>query len=100
MNKKLLNLLFEESLHPVTGIRNNMKNSYMTSRDKILLRKRSVIETINDQFVNKTQVEHSRHRSFGNFITNLVATLITYSFQEKKPSIKFKVQNITQLAMF
>jgi hypothetical protein len=100
MNKKLLNLLFEESLHPVTGIRNNMKNFYMTKRDKILLRKRSVIETINDQFVNKTQVEHSRHRSFGNFITNLVATLITYSYQEKKPSIKFQVQNITQLAMF
>ena len=45
----------------------------MTMKDKIFLRKRSVIETINDQFKNIAQVEHSRYRSFGNFITNLVA---------------------------
>ena len=100
ISKELFNLLFEESLHLVTGIRNNMKNSLMTMRDKILLRKRSVIETINDQLKNIAQAEHSRHRSFGNFITNLVASLIAYSFQEKKPSIKFEVQNTTQLAMF
>ena len=96
ISKELFNLLFEESLH----LRNNMKNSLMTMRDKILLRKRSVIETINDQLKNIAQAEHSRHRSFGNFITNLVASLIAYSFQEKKPSIKFEVQNTTQLAMF
>jgi hypothetical protein len=100
ISKALFNLLFEESLHLVTGIRNNMKNSLMTMRDKILLRKRSVIETINDQLKNIAQAEHSRHRSFGNFITNLVASLIAYSFQEKKPSIKFEVQNTTQLALF
>src|SRR5690606_34484703 len=51
--------------------------------DKILLRKRSVIETINDQIKNISQAEHSRHRSFGNFLTNLLASLIAYSLQEK-----------------
>jgi hypothetical protein len=100
ISKELFNLLFEESLHLVTGIRNNMKNSLMTMRDKILLRKRSVIETINDQLKNIAQAEHSQHRSFGNFISNLVASLIAYSFQEKKPIIKFEVQNTSQLAMF
>jgi hypothetical protein len=77
-----------------------MKNSLMTIRDKILLRKRSVIETINDQLKNIGQVEHSRHRSFGNFVTNLVAGLIAYSFQDKKPSIKFETEKSNQLALF
>jgi len=77
-----------------------MKNSLMTMKDKIFLRKRSVIETINDQLKNIAQVEHSRHRSFGNFITNLVAGLIAYSFQEKKPSIKFETENSNQLSLF
>jgi len=43
--------------------------------------------------------EHSRHRSFGNFITNLVASLIAYSFQEKKPGIKFESENTSQLTL-
>ena len=100
VSKELTALLFDQGLHLVTGIRNNMKNILMTMRDKILLRKRSVIETINDQLKNICQAEHSRHRSFGNFITNLVASLIAYSFQEKKPSIKFETQNTNQLALF
>ena len=77
-----------------------MKNVLMTMRDKILLRKRSVIETINDQLKNICQAEHSRHRSFGNFITNLVASLIAYSFQDKKPAIKFETQKTNQVALF
>ncbi len=100
ISKQLSALLFDQGLHLVTGIRNNMKNVIMTMRDKILLRKRSVIETINDQLKNIVQAEHSRHRSFGNFITNLVASLIAYSFQEKKPSIKFETENTAQLALF
>lgn len=100
ISKELTALLFDQGLHLVTGIRNNMKNVLMTLKDKILLRKRSVIETINDQLKNIAQAEHSRHRSFGNFITNLVASLIAYSFQEKKPNIKFKTENTTQLALF
>jgi hypothetical protein len=100
ISKQLSALLFDQGLHLITGIRNNMKNVIMTMRDKILLRKRSVIETINDQLKNIAQAEHSRHRSFGNFITNLVASLIAYSFQEKKPRIKFETNNTTQLALF
>jgi hypothetical protein len=100
MSKQLSALLFDQGLHLITSIRNNMKNVLMSMRDKILLRKRSVIETINDQLKNISQAEHSRHRSFGNFITNLIASLIAYSFQEKKPSIKFETENTIQLALF
>jgi len=77
-----------------------MKNVMMSMRDKVLLRKRSVIETIKNQLKHIAQAVHSRHRSFGNFITNLVASFIAYSFQEKKPSIKFETENTTQLALF
>ena len=83
ISKEITEMLFDDGLHLVTGIKNNMKNVLMTMRNKILLRKRSVIETINDQLKNIAQAELSRHRSFGNFITNLVASLIAYSFQEK-----------------
>lgn len=102
ISKDLAAMLFGDGLHLVTGIRNNMKNVLMTLRDKILLRKRSVIETINDQLKNICDAEHSRHRSFGNFITNLVSSLIAYSFQEKKPSIKFDREENQkgQLALF
>lgn len=81
-------MLFDQGLHLITGIRSNMKNVLMTMRDKVLLRKRSVIETINDQLKNIGQVERSRHRNFTNFITDLVAGLIAYSFQETKSSIR------------
>ena len=72
----------------------------MELKDKILLRKRSVIETINDELKNICEVEHSRHRSFNNFITNLIAGLIAYSFFDKKPAIKYQTENTNQLAVF
>ncbi|WP_298956582.1 transposase, partial [uncultured Nonlabens sp.] len=72
-------------LHLITHIKNNMKNSLMTMSDKILLRKRSVIETVNDELKNICQIEHSKHRSFTNFLSNIVAGLIAYSFLPKKP---------------
>jgi hypothetical protein len=77
-----------------------MKNTLMELKDKILLRKRSVIETVNDELKNICQVEHSRHRSFENFITNLISGLIAYSFFPKKPAIKFDEVKTNQLAIF
>ena len=58
--------------------------------NKIMLRKRSVIETVNDELKNICQVEHSRHRSFVGLIVNLMAGLVAYSFFPKKPSIKYE----------
>ena len=100
ISEKLTNILFVNDTHLITSIRNNMKNSLMTMNDKITLRKRSVIETVNDELKNICQVEHSRHRSFANFIANLVAGLIAYSFLPKKPSIKYQTTISNQLAAF
>jgi hypothetical protein len=100
ISSKLTNMLFIDGLHLITSIRNNMKNSLMELKDKILLRKRSVIETVNDELKNMCQIEHSRHRSFANFITNLISGLIAYSFFPKKPAIKYEPVNSSQIALF
>lgn len=84
--------LFEELLltfnvELVTGIRSNMQNALMPVMDKLLLRKRAIIETIIDQLKNISQIEHSRHRSPINFLVNLICGLIAYCHQPKKPSL-------------
>ncbi len=81
--------LFVDGITLITGIRNNMKNILMEMNDKILLRKRSVIETVNDELKNICQMEHLRHRSFDNFISNTLAAIATYCFFPKKPTIRF-----------
>ena len=100
VSKKLTEILFIDGLHLITHIRNNMKNVLMEMKDKILLRKRSVIETVNDELKNICSIEHSRHRSVNNFISNTISALIAYSFFPKKPSIKYEEVNSSQLALF
>ncbi|BAQ60071.1 mobile element protein [Geminocystis sp. NIES-3708] len=68
----------------------NMKNKLMRLHDKLLSRKRSIVETINDQLKNISQIEHSRHRSPINFCVNLLCGLIAYSHQAKKPSLRLE----------
>ena len=100
VSQKLTEILFVDGLHLITHIRNNMKNVLLEMKDKILLRKRSIIETSNDELKNICSIEHSRHRSFENFITNLIAGLIAYCFFPKKPSIKYETIQTNQLALF
>jgi hypothetical protein len=90
ISKNLFEMLFRNGIQLVTGIKNNMKNRLMPLFDRILLRKRSVIETINDELKNICDIELSRHRSVNNFIMNLIAALGAYCFFEKKPAIKIR----------
>ena len=69
-----------------TPVRKNMQNRLVVLEDKLLTRKRFVIGTIVDQLKNISQIEYTRHRSPTNFIVNLIASLIAYSWQPKKPS--------------
>ncbi|MFZ9739019.1 MAG: transposase, partial [Prochlorotrichaceae cyanobacterium] len=64
---------------------------------KILLRKRSIIETVNDQLKNLCQIEHSRHRSPFNFLVNLVSGLIAYSYHPDKPSLDIPNEELKAL---
>ena len=79
--------LFFDGVQLITKIRSNMKNKLMSVYDKIMLRKRSVIECVMDSLKNICQAEHSRHRSIHGFIINVFAAIGAYHFLPKKPSI-------------
>jgi len=72
----------------VTKLKSNSKNHLpMSLTDRILIRKRAIVETVIDQLKNISQIEHSRHRSVANFMVNLLCGLIAYAHQPKKPSL-------------
>ena len=91
ISQPLFDLLFDDGVQLVTKIRKNMENKLMPIFDKLMLRKRAIIETIYDQLKNISQVEHTRHRSGFNFLVNIVSALIAYTYQEKKPSLNIRL---------
>jgi Transposase DDE domain len=100
ISHSLFERLFIDGIHLVTKLRKNMKNTLMHMSDKIMLRKRALIESVNDELKNICQIEHSRHRSLENFLNNLMSGLIAYSFLPKKPSINIfqTIENTLVLA--
>jgi len=101
ISSSLFEMLFNNGVHLVTGIKSNMKNRLMSFYDRIMLRKRSIIETINDELKNICEVEHTRHRALHNFIMNLISALTAYCFFDKKPAIQFDIKpSYGQLALF
>ena len=87
ISRNLLLHLLARGLKLVTGIKQNMKNILMNLNEKILLRKRSLVETVFDYLKNKMMLEHSRHRSFLNMLVHIVSTLIVYQIKPTKPSL-------------
>jgi transposase len=88
ISQPLFELLLETfGIRLVTKLRSNMKNRLMPLSEHLLLRKRSIIETIIDQLKNISQIEHSRHRNPINFLVNVLCGVIAYCHQPKKPSL-------------
>lgn len=87
LSDELRRILGEENIQLITKLKKNMKNKLMPLFDRLLLRKRAVIESVIDQLKNISQIEHTRHRSAWNFYGNIVAGLIAYTFQPTKPSL-------------
>jgi hypothetical protein len=87
ISKDLFERLYEQGIQLITRLKKNMKNILMDLEDKIMLRKRAVIESVNDFLKNICQVEHTRHRSVVNFLVNLLSAISAYSFLPSKPSI-------------
>ncbi len=92
ISQALTALLQGQDLQLVTKLKKNMKNKFLSLADKLLLRKRALVETVNDQLKNISQVEHTRHRSLWNFLGNVAAGLIAYTWREKKPSLNIRVK--------
>ena len=100
ISKNLFQRLFVDGIQLITKLKNNMKGALMSVSDKLLLRKRAIIETVNDELKNIAQVEHSRHRCFDNFIVNLLGAIAAYCMFPKKPCTNVQRTLDTQLSLF
>ena len=99
LSKDLLAWLGQQGIELLTPIRKNMKPRLLRLNDKLLLRKRVLIETINDQLKNISQIDHSRHRSPANFLVNVLAGLLAYCHQPKKPSLQVTPEALALLGL-
>lgn len=98
ISNRLKLLLGEQNLELITKAKKNQKNvAPLAAEDKFLLRKRAIIESVIDQLKNISQIEHTRHRSFWNFMVNLVSGLIAYSWRKKKPMLNYDVKELMLL---
>ena len=100
INKAPSDLLFGDGIQLITAVRRNMKQKALSNEEKLLLRKRSVIETVSNELKNICHVEHTMHRSVEGFILNIMSDIATYSFFPK-PSIKKDIEesNPTLIAL-
>lgn len=83
ISKALTASLAEQGIEWITSLKKNMKTVARDTFDALILRKRSIIETINDQLKNISHVEHTRHRSLTNYMINIITGLVAYSCQDK-----------------
>ena len=97
VSQPLFEALYDEGVQLVTKLKRKMKNRLLPLLDKIMLRKRAIVESVMDQLKNISQIEHSRHRSVANCLVNLVAGLIAYTWREKKPSLNIRLKEQLQL---
>ncbi len=97
ISQELFEKLYEQGLKLITRHKKNMKQKLVKLIDKILLRKRSLIETVNDQLKNISQIEHLLYRSVWNFMVNLFAGLIAYTYLPQKPSLDLEPKGLPAL---
>ncbi len=91
IGKDLFAKLWKRGLHLITGIRKNMKNFLLPWLDKILLRRRFIIETVFDTLKSSMGLEHTRHRSPANAIVHILSCLVAYALKNSKPAVRMTV---------
>jgi hypothetical protein len=94
ISREAFTKLWQRGLHLITGIRRNMRNHLMPLADKLMLRKRFLIETVLDTLKCGMGLEHSRHRSVINAMVHVLSCLVAYAYRPGKPSISLKAQRI------
>tara|TARA_R110002050_G_scaffold9077_2_gene32136 strand:- start:1507 stop:2409 length:903 start_codon:yes stop_codon:yes gene_type:complete len=99
ISKALAELLFQDGIQLITKVRKNMKQQNLSDVDAILLRKRALVESVNDELKNICKIEHTRHRSVKGFLVNLIAGLTAYCFFPKKPSLNITPVQTNQLSL-
>ena len=99
IGKALTKELKDSGVDLVTTVRKNMKAKVISAFDKAMLSKRYIIETINDQLKNISQVEHSRHRSESGFMLNVISGVVAYCLKTQKPRIKLAGPDLEAITM-
>src|SRR5215218_7269030 len=94
IGRELFHKLWRRGLHLITSIRRNMRNYLMPLADKVMLRKRFVIETVLDTLKSEMGLEHSRHRSVVNAMVHVLSCLVAYAFRPGKPSISLNNKHL------
>jgi hypothetical protein len=94
VGRELFTKLWRRGLHLITSIRRNMRNHLMPLADKLMLRKRFLIETVLDTLKSEMGLEHSRHRSVVNAMVHILSCLVAYAFRPGKPSVSLTRQRI------
>jgi hypothetical protein len=97
ISKALSGELLDKGVELITTVRKNMKKKFMSLWDRAILKKRFIIETVNDQLKNISYIEHSRHRSIHGFMLNLLGGLIAYCLKNEKPSLDLTAQEFELL---
>lgn len=97
INKALAGELFDKGIELITTIRKNMKKKFISLWDRALLKRRFIIETVNDQLKNISYIEHSRHRSIHGFMLNLLGGLVAYCLKDDKPSLDLTAKEFDML---
>ena len=100
ISQTLFENLFLNGIQLITKLKRNMKNVLMTQEDKIIIRHRALIESVNDELKNIATIEHSRHRSIANFLASTFAAIAAYTYFPKKPSLNLQFEDSKQLALF
>lgn len=99
ISKEMFENLFAQGIQLITKLRAKMKNKLMHVVDKIILRKRGMIDSVIGQLKYACQIEHSRHRSPINFVVNILGALASYSLRRDKPSICIKKSSMRPLSI-
>ena len=92
ISKAMADILWGNGVQMVTKPRKNMKGMNQSQTDKIMLRKRAIIECVNDELKNICKMQHTRHRSVSNFLLNILGALAAYAFFPKKPSLNIQFE--------
>jgi len=91
ISKEWFQKLWKKGLHILAGIRKNMKNHLLPLYNKLLMRKRFIVETVLGVLKQDMGLEHSRHRSPANALVHIISCLVAYCLKTKKPQMKFKI---------
>lgn len=88
LSKEIFVQLYKQGLKLLTGIRKDMKNYLIPIYDKMILRKRFLVETVFDKLKCDLNINHTRHRSPANAMINWLSALVAYQTTNNKPALK------------